>query len=91
MFNEYDIFGNKERYDETPPVIPKEKSCYGALHDHTGEKVAQKNLQNGATIVTANPGWLLQMKLGIEQGKLSHKMRGIYIVDLLLEAIEYNS
>ncbi|MCC2389402.1 (Fe-S)-binding protein [Bacillus pacificus] len=44
-----------------------------------------------ATIVTANPGCLLQMKLGIEREGLSHKMRGIHIVDLLLEAIETNS
>ncbi|PFE46238.1 (Fe-S)-binding protein [Bacillus cereus] len=44
-----------------------------------------------ATIVTANPGCLLQMKLGIEREGLSHKMRGIHILDLLLEAIETNS
>lgn len=44
-----------------------------------------------ATIVTANPGCLLQMKLGIEREGLSHKMRGIHIVYLLLEAIETNS
>ncbi|HDR4866580.1 TPA: (Fe-S)-binding protein [Bacillus cereus] len=44
-----------------------------------------------ATIVTANPGCLLQMKLGIEREGLSHKIRGIHIVDLLLEAIETNS
>ena len=44
-----------------------------------------------ATIVTANPGCLLQMKLGIEREGLSHKMRGIHIVDLLLGAIETNS
>lgn len=44
-----------------------------------------------ATIVTANPGCLLQMKLGIKREGLSHKMRGIHIVDLLLEAIETNS
>ncbi|MEK4931946.1 MULTISPECIES: (Fe-S)-binding protein [Bacillus] len=46
---------------------------------------------DAATIVTANPGCLLQMKLGIEREDLSHKMRGIHIVDLLLEAIETNS
>ncbi|KXY28430.1 glycolate oxidase [Bacillus cereus] len=46
---------------------------------------------DAATIVTANPGCLLQMKLGIEREGLSHKMRGIHIVDLLLEAIETNS
>ncbi|HDR4422591.1 TPA: (Fe-S)-binding protein [Bacillus cereus] len=46
---------------------------------------------DAATIVTANPGCLLQMKLGIEREGLSHKIRGIHIVDLLLEAIETNS
>ncbi|KAB7641825.1 (Fe-S)-binding protein [Bacillus sp. B3-WWTP-C-10-D-3] len=46
---------------------------------------------DATTIVTANPGCLLQMKLGIEREGLSHKMRGIHIVDLLLEAIEINS
>lgn len=46
---------------------------------------------DATTIVTANPGCLLQMKLGIEREGLSHKMRGIHIVDLLLEAIETNS
>ena len=33
----------------------------------------------------------IRMKLGIEREGLSHKMRGIHIVDLLLEAIETNS
>lgn len=40
------------------------------------------------TIVTANPGCLLQMMLGIEREGLSHKMRAVHIVDLLLEALE---
>ncbi|MBO9128477.1 (Fe-S)-binding protein [Bacillus sp. 165] len=44
---------------------------------------------NATTIVTANPGCLLQMQLGIEREKLSNKMRGIHIVDLLLEAVKY--
>lgn len=39
------------------------------------------------TIVTANPGCLLQMKLGIEREGLSDKMRAVHIVDLLLEAL----
>ncbi len=42
------------------------------------------------TIVTANPGCLLQMKLGIEREGLCYKMRGIQIVDLLLEGVETN-
>ncbi|OZI11802.1 glycolate oxidase [Bacillaceae bacterium SAS-127] len=39
------------------------------------------------TIVTANPGCLLQMKLGIEREGLSEKVRAVHIVDLLLEAL----
>lgn len=41
------------------------------------------------TIVTANPGCFLQMKLGIEREGLSDRMRAIHIVDLLLEAYEH--
>ncbi|KAB2338020.1 (Fe-S)-binding protein [Cytobacillus depressus] len=39
------------------------------------------------TIVTANPGCLLQMKLGIEREGLSDQMRAVHIADLLLEAV----
>lgn len=46
---------------------------------------------NATTIVTANPGCLLQMKLGIEREGISAKMRGIHIVDLLFEAVKENS
>ncbi|WP_439742611.1 (Fe-S)-binding protein [Bacillus pseudomycoides] len=54
-------------------------------------KMERVHETDATTIVTANPGCLLQMKLGIELEKLSHKMRGIHIVDVLLEAIESNS
>ena len=40
-----------------------------------------------ATIVTANPGCLLQMQLGIEREGLSSKMRAVHIVDLLMESV----
>jgi glycolate oxidase iron-sulfur subunit len=47
-------------------------------------------VETQATIlVTANPGCLLQMKLGIERAGLSSRMRAVHIVDLLLEAVEY--
>lgn len=46
---------------------------------------------HASTIVTANPGCLLQMKLGIEREGLSDKMRAVHIVDLLLEAVEYSA
>lgn len=38
------------------------------------------------TIVTANPGCLLQMKLGIEREGLSDRVRAVHIADLLCEA-----
>ncbi|MDN3014986.1 (Fe-S)-binding protein [Paenibacillus sp. BSR1-1] len=50
-------------------------------------KMIQAKNTQAATIVTANPGCLLQMMVGIEREGLSVKMRGIHIVDLLLEAI----
>ncbi len=53
--------------------------------DHKMENVEQTH---AATIITSNPGCLLQMKLGIEREGLSGKMRAIHIVDFLLEAIE---
>jgi glycolate oxidase iron-sulfur subunit len=51
-------------------------------------KMIQAKNTHATTVVTANPGCLLQMKLGIEREGLSGKMRGVHIVDLLLEAVE---
>jgi glycolate oxidase iron-sulfur subunit len=51
-------------------------------------KMEQTKAAHAATIVTANPGCLLQMKLGIEREGLSDKMRAVHIVDLLLESVE---
>ncbi|RDI41417.1 (Fe-S)-binding protein [Falsibacillus pallidus] len=51
--------------------------------DHKMEKVHDTA---AAVIVTANPGCLLQMKLGIEREGLSQKIKAVHIADLLLEA-----
>ncbi|MEH7501755.1 (Fe-S)-binding protein [Neobacillus drentensis] len=51
-------------------------------------KMVQAKDTHAATIVTANPGCLLQMKVGIEKGGLAETMRGVHIVDLLLEAVK---
>lgn len=53
--------------------------------DHKMEKVAESQ---ATTIVTANPGCLLQMKLGIEREGFSGVMRAVHIADFLLEAVE---
>lgn len=55
--------------------------------DNKMEYVQQTNAQ---TIVTANPGCLLQMKLGIEREGLTAQMRAVHIVDLLAEAAGVN-
>ena len=51
-------------------------------------KMEQAKKTKATTIVTANPGCLLQMKLGIEREGLSDRVRAVHIVDLLLEAYE---
>lgn len=65
-------------------IIESEMSMQ--ILDHKMENV---KVSDATTIVTANPGCLLQMKLGIEREGLSDKMRAIHIADLLLEAAEY--
>lgn len=52
-------------------------------------KMSHVKETNAATIVTANPGCLLQMKLGIEREGLQDKMKAVHIVDLLAEAVKY--
>ncbi|MDQ0220375.1 (Fe-S)-binding protein [Peribacillus cavernae] len=49
-------------------------------------KMEQAKATHATTIVTANPGCLLQMKLGMEREGLSSHARAVHIVDLLLEA-----
>nr|WP_260681907.1 (Fe-S)-binding protein [Alkalicoccobacillus porphyridii] len=51
--------------------------------DHKMEHV---KATHATTIVTTNPGCLLQMKVGIEREGLSDSVRAVHIVDLLLEA-----
>ncbi|WP_042145153.1 (Fe-S)-binding protein [Paucisalibacillus sp. EB02] len=54
-------------------------------------KMEQAKKTKAKTIVTANPGCLLQMKLGIEREGLSDTMRAVHIVDFLLEAYDKNN
>jgi glycolate oxidase iron-sulfur subunit len=51
-------------------------------------KMEQAKATHATTIVTANPGCLLQMKLGIEREGLSDRVRALHIVDLIWEAVE---
>ncbi|WP_010096846.1 (Fe-S)-binding protein [Ornithinibacillus scapharcae] len=55
------------------------------------DKMRHVRNTNATTIVTANPGCLLQLLMGIEREGLSHTIRAVHIVDLLLEALENNN
>ncbi|MCD5325691.1 MULTISPECIES: (Fe-S)-binding protein [Pontibacillus] len=52
--------------------------------DHKMERV--KDISPNV-LVTANPGCLLQMKMGIEREGLGDQMEAVHLVDLLLEAV----
>ncbi|RKL66596.1 glycolate oxidase [Salipaludibacillus neizhouensis] len=51
-------------------------------------KMKATRATEATTIVTSNPGCLLQMKLGIEREGLSDTLRAVHIADLLLEAAQ---
>lgn len=55
---------------------------------HLDYKMEQVRDTAATTIVTTNPGCLLQMKLGIEREGLSDRMRAVHIVELLIEAVD---
>ncbi|PYZ94208.1 glycolate oxidase [Salipaludibacillus keqinensis] len=63
-------------------IIEQEMSMQ--ILDH---KMRNVESTKAATIVTANPGCLLQMKLGIEREGKKDNMRAVHIVDLLAEAV----
>lgn len=50
-------------------------------------KMEHAQATGAGIIVTANPGCLLQMKLGIERENLSGQVKAVHIADLLLEAV----
>ena len=64
---------------------------YNIVESEMSMKILDRKMQSAKqteakTIVTANPGCLLQMKLGIEREGLTDKVRAVHIADLLLEA-----
>lgn len=49
-------------------------------------KMSNMKKTKAVTIVTTNPGCLLQMKLGIKRENLEEQVRAVHLVDLLVEA-----
>lgn len=74
----------------------REKCCgsagsYNLINYHESMKVLDIKMKHAKhtkamTIVTTNPGCLLQMKLGIERERMSGTMRAVHLVELLSEA-----
>ncbi|KYD08858.1 Glycolate dehydrogenase, iron-sulfur subunit GlcF [Heyndrickxia sporothermodurans] len=65
---------------------------YNIVESEMSMKILDSKMTNvkatkATTIVTANPGCLLQMKLGIEREGLTEQVRAVHIVDLLMEAV----
>lgn len=64
---------------------------YNIIESEMSMKILDSKMEhtkntNAAIVVTANPGCLLQMKLGIEKEGLSNRMKAVHISDLLYEA-----
>lgn len=50
------------------------------------EKMANVERTNAATVITTNPGCLLQMRVGIERNGYADQMQAVHLVDALAEA-----
>lgn len=64
---------------------------YNLLHFDDSMKILDEKMKkaektNARTIVTANPGCLLQMRLGVERSGLGNRVQALHIVEVLAEA-----
>nr|WP_263325226.1 (Fe-S)-binding protein [Neobacillus sp. Marseille-Q6967] len=77
--------------------LPGSDSCcasggiYNLLHFEESMKILDKKMKNvektkATTVVTTNPGCLLQMRAGIERQGCSNQVKGVHLVDVLAEA-----
>lgn len=65
---------------------------YSILHADVSMQILDVKMKNvldtkATTIVTANPGCLLQMRVGIEREGLAKEMKGVHIVEVLFDAV----
>lgn len=66
---------------------------YNMTHHEHSMKILDAKMVNvqatrATTVVVANPGCLLQMRIGIKRAGLEGKVRAVHIVDLLAEALK---
>jgi len=69
---------------------------YNLLQEQMANDILDKKMGNVAktranVIVTANPGCLLQMKMGIERAGMKGSVEAVHIVDYMVEAMERNN
>lgn len=67
---------------------------YNLLHFDESMKILDQKMikakkTNAKTIVTTNPGCLLQMKLGVERSNLEKEVEAAHIVEVLAEACDF--
>lgn len=79
MENAYDCCGSAGIYN----IVN-----YDASMDILNQKMGHVKQTEATTIITTNPGCLLQMKLGIKREKLDHKIRAVHLVEFLAEAAQ---
>ncbi|PFP29209.1 glycolate oxidase [Bacillus sp. AFS073361] len=77
--------------------LPGSDSCcasggiYNLLHFEESMKILDRKMEhvektNATTVVTTNPGCLLQMRVGIERQGCSNQVQGVHLVDVLADA-----
>ncbi|GEL08997.1 (Fe-S)-binding protein [Salisediminibacterium halotolerans] len=67
---------------------------YNLIEEEMSMQILDHKMENidrtaATTVVTANPGCLLQMKLGVEREDKTSTMEAVHIVDLLAKAVRY--
>ncbi len=72
---------------DLPPLrlLPLQVTFQDSCHLCHGQGVV--NQPRETVIVTANPGCLLQMRLGIERAGLAGRVEAVHVVDLLARAL----
>jgi glycolate oxidase iron-sulfur subunit len=77
--------------------LPGSDSCcasggiYNLLHFEESMKILDRKMEhvektNATTVVTTNPGCLLQMRVGIDRQGCSGQVQGVHLVDVLADA-----
>ncbi|SFS43496.1 (Fe-S)-binding protein [Marininema halotolerans] len=83
---------------ELVELAESERCCgsagiYNLTHPHTSfhildEKMERIRHTQANTIVTSNPGCLLQLTIGIHRARLQNQLRALHLIDFLMESMK---